>query len=168
VHISSFEDVLVLTITWNDLFCRCVDDESVWWQLLIFVFLCPKRWFQFNSRIVRTHISSTVTEYWKMIAEPQSYIFRWRSRFRRCHVCLSFLMVTCRRRNVMFLSRYSLFWNVFCRELKFLSIESLINFVLFSSGRTQMKKVMLTVLKRKLEKCYSSLWFLFLLESKLS
>ena len=50
-----FEDVLVLSTTCNDLFCSCVDDVSIWWQMLIFVFLCPKRWFQFNSRIVRTH-----------------------------------------------------------------------------------------------------------------
>ena len=50
-----FEDVLVLSTTWNDLFCSCVDDVSIWWQMFNFVFLCPKRWFQFNSRIVRTH-----------------------------------------------------------------------------------------------------------------
>ena len=36
-----FEDVLVLSMTWNDLFCSCVDGESIWWQMLIFVFLCP-------------------------------------------------------------------------------------------------------------------------------
>ena len=51
-------DVLVLFTTWNDLFCRCVDDVSIWWQMFNVVFLCPKRWFQFNSRIVRTHFSS--------------------------------------------------------------------------------------------------------------
>ena len=28
-----FEDVLVLSTTWNDLFCSCVDDVSVWWQM---------------------------------------------------------------------------------------------------------------------------------------
>ena len=56
-----FEDVLVLSTTWNDLFCRCVDDESIWWQMFNFVFLCLKRWFQFNARTVRTHFLSITT-----------------------------------------------------------------------------------------------------------
>ena len=30
---------------------------------------------------------------WKMIAEPRSYSFRWRSRFRRRHVCFSSLLM---------------------------------------------------------------------------
>ena len=84
-----FEDVLVLSTTWNDLFCSCVDDVNIWWQLFNFVFLCPKRWFQFNSRIVRTHFSGIMTlNNWKMISETRSYIFRWRSRIRRRRVCL--------------------------------------------------------------------------------
>ena len=29
-------------LTWNDLFCSRVDDVSIWWQMLIFVFFCPK------------------------------------------------------------------------------------------------------------------------------
>ena len=79
-----FEDLLVLSTTWNDLFCICVDDVSIWWQMFSFVFLCPKRWFQFNFRMVRTHFSSIMSlNNWKMIAETQSYISRWRSRFRR-------------------------------------------------------------------------------------
>ena len=49
-----FVDVLVLSTTWSDLFRSCVDIVSIWWQMFNFVFLCPKRWFQFNSRIVRT------------------------------------------------------------------------------------------------------------------
>ena len=58
-----------------------------------FVFLCPKRWFQFISEIVRTHFSSIMTSNnWKMIAETQSYIFRWRSCFCRRRVCLSSLL----------------------------------------------------------------------------
>ena len=70
-----------------------VDDVSIWWQMLIFVFLCPKRWLQFNSRMVRTHFSSIMTlNMWKMIAETRSYIFGWRSRFRRRRVCLSCLI----------------------------------------------------------------------------
>ena len=56
-----FEDVLVLSTTWNDLFCSCVDDVSIWWQMFNFVFLYPKRLFQFNSRTVRTHFSSITT-----------------------------------------------------------------------------------------------------------
>ena len=89
-----FEDVLVLSTTWNDLFCSCEDDTSIWRQMFNFVFLCPKRWFQFNSRIVRTHFSSIMTlSNWKMIAEPRSYIFRWRSRFPRRRVCLSSLIL---------------------------------------------------------------------------
>ena len=84
-----FEDVLVLSTTWNDLFSSCEDDVSIWWQLFNFVFLCLKRWFQFNSWIVRTHFSSiTSLNNWKMIAETRHHIFRWRSRFRRRRVCL--------------------------------------------------------------------------------
>ena len=87
-----FEDVLVLSTTWNDLFCSCVDNVSIWWQVFNFVFLCPKRWFRFNSRIIRTHFSCIMTlNNWKMIAEKRSYVFRWRSRFRRGRVCLSSL-----------------------------------------------------------------------------
>ena len=89
-----FVDVLVLSTTWNDLFCRCVDDVSKWWQMFNFVFL----WFQFNSRIHRTHFSSIMTlNNWKMIWGTQSYIFRWRSRFCRRRACLSSLMTICRR-----------------------------------------------------------------------
>ena len=93
VHFSffwHFVDVLVLSTTWNDLFCRCVDDVSVWWQMFNFVFSCPKRWFQFNSRTVRTHFLSIMSlNNWKMIAETRSHIFTWRSRFRRRRTCLS-------------------------------------------------------------------------------
>ena len=89
-----FEDVLVLSTTWNDLFCSCVDDVSIWWQMLDFVLLCPKCSFQFNSRIVRTQFSwITTLSNWKMIAETRSYIFRWCSRFRRRCVCLSSLLI---------------------------------------------------------------------------
>ena len=88
-----FVAVLVLSTTWNDLFCSCVDDVSIWWQMFNFVLLCPKRWFQINSRTVRTHFSSIITlNNWKVIAETKGYIFRWRSRFRRRRVCLSSLL----------------------------------------------------------------------------
>jgi len=88
-----FADVLVLSTTWNDLFCSCVDDVSIWWHMFNFILLCPKCWFQFNSRIVRTHFSSIMSlNNWKMIAETRSHIFRWRPRFRRRRVCLSSLL----------------------------------------------------------------------------
>ena len=87
-----FEDVLVLSTTWKDLFCSCVDDMSMWWQMFNFIHLCPKRLFQFNSRKVKTHFLSIMTlNNWKIIAETWSYIFRWRSRRRRRRVCLSSL-----------------------------------------------------------------------------
>ena len=92
-----FGDVLVLSTTWNYFFCSCVDDVSIRWQMFNFV-LCPKRWFQFNSRIVGTHFSSKMTlNSWKMIAETRSYVFRWRSRFRRRRVCLSSLLTMTER-----------------------------------------------------------------------
>ena len=31
-----FADVLVLSTTWNDLFCSCVDDVSIWLQMFSF------------------------------------------------------------------------------------------------------------------------------------
>ena len=67
-----FEDVLVLSTTSSDLFSSCLDDVSIWLQMFNFLFLCPKRWFQFNSRIVRTHFSNIMTlNNWKMIAERE-------------------------------------------------------------------------------------------------
>ena len=89
----NFVDVLVLSATWNDQFCSWVDNVSAWWQMFNFA-LCPKRRFQLNSRIVRTHFSSIMSlNNWKMIAETRRYIFRWRSRFRRRRVSLSSLIL---------------------------------------------------------------------------
>mgnify|MGYP006964521911 CR=1 FL=1 len=89
-----FEDVLVLSTTWNDLFCSCVDDESICFVLShYFVLLPQKRWFQFNSRIVRTHFASAMTfNNCDIIEETRSYIFRWRFSCRRCRLCLSSLL----------------------------------------------------------------------------
>ena len=57
------------------------------------ILTCPKRWFQFNSRIVKAHFSGIMTlNNWKMIAETRSDTFRWGSRFRRRRVCLSSLL----------------------------------------------------------------------------
>ena len=115
-----FEDALVLSTTWNDLFFRCVDDVSIWWQMFNFVFLCPKRWFQFNSRTVRTHLSSIMTlNNWKRIAETRGYIFRWRSRFRRRRVCLSSLMS-------------HRFWEYICLKT---TVDAIFHAINFSSQR---------------------------------
>ena len=119
-----FEDFLVLSATWNDLFCSCVDDVSVWWQMFNFVFSRPKRWFQFNSTIVRTHFSSIMSlNNWKMIAETRSHIFRWRSRFRRRRVCLSSLTLPYYRRCKMAifpLFKIVSFFNIGCFLSRFL------------------------------------------------
>ena len=81
-----FEDVLVLSKTRNDLFCSCVDDVSIWWQIFNFVFLYVPSAGS-NSRILRTHFSYIT------IAETRSYILRWLSRFCRHRVCLSSLFI---------------------------------------------------------------------------
>ena len=87
-----FADVLVLSTTWNNLFCSCVDEVSISWQMFNFVFLPLKRWLQFNSRIVRTHFASVMTLHnSEMIAETRSYISRWRSHCRRRRVCVNSL-----------------------------------------------------------------------------
>ena len=88
-----FADVLDLSTTWNDLFCSCVDDVSIWWHMFNFV-LSLKSWFQFNSKTVRTHFASIMTlNNWEMTAETQSYIFRWRSCSRRRCLWLSSVMM---------------------------------------------------------------------------
>ena len=74
---------------WNELFGSCVDDET----------LSLKRWFQFNSRIVRKHFASIMTwNNWEIIAETRSYTFRWRSRCRWLRLSLSFLFLNQDRR----------------------------------------------------------------------
>ena len=61
--------------------------------LLIYEGYPMKRWFQSNSRIVKTHFASVMTlNNWEMIAETRSYIFRWRSRCRRRRVCVNSLI----------------------------------------------------------------------------
>ena len=72
-----FADVLVPSTAWNDFFCSCVDDVRMWWKMFNFAFLSQKRWFQFNSKIVRTHFASILTvNNWEMITETQNYIFQ--------------------------------------------------------------------------------------------
>ena len=101
VHISCFDISQTLSFFLRrEMTCFAV----VWttWayddKCLILSSLCPKRWFQFNSRTVRTHFSSIMTSNnWKMIAETRSYISRWRSRFRRRRVCFNSLFQFCER-----------------------------------------------------------------------
>jgi len=89
-----FTDVLVLSVTWNDLFCSCVDVVNIWWQMFNFVLLSQKRWFQFNSRIVRTHFANAMTlNNCEIIAGTWSCIFRWLFRSRWRYLCLSSLLL---------------------------------------------------------------------------
>ena len=79
----------------SSLFCGCVDDVIIWWQMFSIVVIFQKCWFQFYSGIVRTRFASEMTlNNWEMIAEMRSYILRWRSRCRRRRLCLSFLIST--------------------------------------------------------------------------
>ena len=92
-HFWHFADILFLSATWNYLFCGCVHEVTIWWQMLNFVFISMKRWFQFNSRIIRTHFASVMTlNNWQMITETRRYIFRWRSHCRRPRVCVNSLL----------------------------------------------------------------------------
>ena len=92
-HISSFD----ISQTFSFFLRREMTCFAVVWttwayddKCSILSSLCPKRWFQFNSKIVRTHFSSIMTLInLKMIAETRTYISRWRSRFRRRRVCFS-------------------------------------------------------------------------------
>ena len=90
VHIWSF-DILK---TFSFFLRHAMTCFAVVWTTWMLNFF-PKRWFQFTSRIVRTHFSSKMTLInWKMIAKTRSYIVRWRSRFRRRRVCLGSLITT--------------------------------------------------------------------------
>ena len=83
-----FVDVLVLFR--REMTCFAV---NVWTTWAYDVLLSQKRWFQFNSRIVRTHFASVMPlNNCEIIAETRSYIFRWRSRCGRHRLCLSSLM----------------------------------------------------------------------------
>ena len=86
-------DVLDLSTTWNDLFCSCLDDVSIRWQMFNVVFLPLKRWFQFNSKIVWPHFANVMSlNNSEIIPEMQSDIFIWRSCCRRRRVCLNSLV----------------------------------------------------------------------------
>ena len=87
-----FAAVLVLTTTWNDLFCSCVDNVITLRQLFTFFYLSPNRSHEFTPRKVRAHFTSHKT--WnnrEVIERRWSYIFRGGSR-RRCRcACLTSL-----------------------------------------------------------------------------
>ena len=95
VHFSSF-DILK---TFSSFLWREMTFFAVVWTTWAYndkcsILSCPKRWFQFKSRIVKAHFSGIMTlNTWKIIAETQSDSFRWRSRFRRRRVCVSFLLI---------------------------------------------------------------------------
>ena len=96
VHFSSFDILKTFSFfLWRKMTFFAVV-WTTWWayddKCSILSYL--KRWFQFNSRIVKAHFSGIMTlNNWKMIAETRSDIFRWRFRFRRRRVCLSFLLI---------------------------------------------------------------------------
>ena len=74
-----------------------------------FVLWSQKCWFQFNSRILRTHFASIMTlNHSEIIAETRSYIFRLRSRCRRCRVSLSSVIISQQARDIM---NFTSFWN---------------------------------------------------------
>jgi len=99
-----FADVLVLSTTWKDLLCSCVDDVSIWSQMFNFVFLSLQRWFQFNSSIVWRNFASLMTlNNCEMIAETRSYIFKWRSCCLLRRICLS---------SPLFRGVWNLWWNM--------------------------------------------------------
>ena len=69
-----FEDVLVLSTTWNDLFCSCVDDVNIWRQMFNFVFYTPQGKCPFTSlaRMVFIEIQRMkgllhITVFWRCV-----------------------------------------------------------------------------------------------------
>ena len=93
VHFSSF-DILKTSsfFLWREMTFFAVVWTTWAYDDKCSILSCPKCWFRFNSRIVKAHFSGIMTlNNWK-IAETRSDLFRWRSRFRRCRVCLSSLL----------------------------------------------------------------------------
>ena len=73
-----------------DVWTTRADDDKI---MSNFICLPLKRWFQFNSRILRTYLASVMTlNNWEMFAETRSYIFRWGSRCRRRRLYLRSLI----------------------------------------------------------------------------
>ena len=72
-----FTAILVLSAMWNDPFCSCEDNVSIWWQIFIIFLFSPNCWYQLNFRIFRIHFACTMTwdDYWEIISQMQSYVF---------------------------------------------------------------------------------------------
>jgi len=95
-----FGAVLVLSTTWNDLFCSYVDDEGTWWHIFKFFLLSPNRWYQLNSGINIIHFAGITTwNYWETIVVTPSYIFRWRSPCRNVYPWVTEELFITRARN---------------------------------------------------------------------
>ena len=95
VHFSSFDILKTFSFfLWREMTFFAVVWTTWAYNDKCSILSCPKRWFQFKSRIVKAHFSGIMTlNAWKMIAETRSDSFRWRSRFSRRRVCLSFLLI---------------------------------------------------------------------------
>ena len=94
MHFSSFDILKTFSfILWREITLFALVWTTWAYDDKCSILSCPKRWFQFNSRIVKAHFSGIMTFInWK-IAEMRGDIFRWRSRFRRRRVCLSSLLI---------------------------------------------------------------------------
>jgi len=111
-----FADVLVISTTWNDLFCSCVHAGSIWWQL-----------WSTGSNIIPWYLENVFHAKWHRIIEKllkkRNYIFRWRSCCRQCCPCLSSLLlanVQTFQENEIFVSKETVVlrqWG--CEALKF-------------------------------------------------
>ena len=89
-----FEDVLVLSMTWNELLLQLCGRREQMMTNVQFCLLISQALVSIYSRIVKAHFSGIMTlNRWKMVTETRSDIFRWRFRFRRRRVCLSFLLI---------------------------------------------------------------------------
>lgn len=88
-----FDDVLIPSMTWNDLFWNCTDNKNKW-RHFFNLFVPPlNRSYQFYSWTVSISFASQMI--WntgKIIAEVRSYIIKWCCRCRRRIRRLSSLM----------------------------------------------------------------------------
>ena len=76
-----FTAVVILTTTWNDQFCSCVDDANIWRQMKLFFISKPLKPVEFLD----TYFASQTRE---MITYVPSYIFR-------CCLCLISIFWAC-------------------------------------------------------------------------
>ena len=90
VHFSSFDILKTFSFFLRrDLFCSCVDDVSMWWQMFNFVLLCPKRWFQLGPVHTYPDIFESATFSFRIRKYPRPHVM-WSQRihieFARPHV----------------------------------------------------------------------------------